>query len=118
MTLLAVAGTEPDPIQQRAGVMPFFLQAAQNGDGARGQSRGDIGLEAGCPDPQVFRDRPLGQLSGNGFVIGSKAVDDPKAPSVGAVDPELIGWQAQFPGMEDRPGVHDAQAKAPDLLAP
>ena len=99
--------------------MPPAPQAQQQAQGSGGQGRGYIGLEAQLPHPEIGADRLLRQLAGQGVVIISDGVGDHQVLPVGAEAAALGqegGKAGVLPGIVRRPGVHDPQAEAPDLV--
>ena len=88
----------------------------QDGQAGRGDGRGDVGLEAQGPDLHVGSHRLSRQLQRQGFVIGIGIVGDDQARPVGPIGPQFRTAFAHAPGHEVRPGLHDAQPEAHDLL--
>ena len=99
--------------------MPLSPEAPQQAQGPGGQGRGHIGLEAHRPHLQIGVGGQVRQLPGERVVVPGDGVCRHQILPVGAEGPAVlqeVGKAGVLPGVVGRPGVHDPQAEAPDLV--
>lgn len=92
--------------------MDLASEKLQNGDGGGGESRGDVGLKAQLPHPQVHVPGGGGESGRERTVIvPAGGVGGHKTGSVGTVDPDGALGNSQLLAAVAGSGGHDSQAK-------